>query len=294
MSDLPGDPEGIHASSQGHTLAGAEWLDLHFEAARTEYEAMLRSVGIQPGWHVLDAGCGGGSFLPLIAHAVGPTGQVTALDLAPENIAAVEARLGGAALACPITAQVGSLLALPFPGDHFDAVWCANVVQYLADDELATALREFRRVVRPGGLVAVKEVDLTIENFTPGDPGLLWRLLIAVRERDTQIQGMLRTPALRRWLERADLEAVWQRRTLEERWAPLRPVERTLCSEFIAWYAGLADSAALPEEDHRRWRALLDLEAPDHPLNSPDFHTYGAYAVAVGRVPLPENAPASN
>jgi len=55
----------------------------------------------------------------------------------------------------------------------------------------------------------------------------------------------------------------------------------------VAWAAGLADAATLPEEDRRRWRALRDLDAPDHPINSPDFHHYDAPVVAVGRVPLP-------
>ena len=114
MADAQGDAAGIHASSRGHTLAGAAWLDVHFEASRPEYEAMLRSVGLQSGWRVLDAGSGSGSYLPLIAHAVGPAGRVTAFDLAPENIAAVEARLGGWDLPCPVAGRVGSLLALPF------------------------------------------------------------------------------------------------------------------------------------------------------------------------------------
>ena len=288
------DPGGVHASSQGHALAGAAWLDVHFEASRPEYEAMLHSVGLQPGWHVLDAGCGSGSYLPLIAHAVGPTGRVTAFDLAPENIAAVEARLPGWHLPCPVAGQVGSLVALPFPDASFDAVWFANTSQYLADDELATALREFRRVVRPGGLVAVKETDGTMWNFTQSDPGLLWRLLIATRDSDRQIHGVLRAPGLRRWLERAGLEAVRQHRTPIEWWAPLRPAERTFLGEIFVWAAGLADAAPLPEDDRRRWRALRDLDAPDHPINSPDFHHYDAPIVAVGRVPLPDNSPDAN
>ena len=49
-----------HGVSTGHILADAGWLGTHFEACRPEYEAMLRSVGLQPGWRVLDAGCGSG------------------------------------------------------------------------------------------------------------------------------------------------------------------------------------------------------------------------------------------
>ncbi|HEY7908831.1 MAG TPA: hypothetical protein VIC60_08140, partial [Thermomicrobiales bacterium] len=65
MSDEQGTEVGIYASSTGQLMTGSEWLDVHFEASRPEYEAMLRSVGLQPGWHVLDAGSGSGSYLPL-------------------------------------------------------------------------------------------------------------------------------------------------------------------------------------------------------------------------------------
>jgi len=199
----------------------------------------------------------------------------------------VETRLNSWDLPCTVAGRVGSVLALPFPEHHFDAVWCANMTQYLSDDELATALREFRRVVRPSGLVAIKDTDVTVWNFTPGGPALVWRLLDAAQVRDRQIQGLLRTPDLRRWLERAGLEAVRQHRTHIEWWAPLRSAERTICGEFLVWAASLADAVTLPEADHRRWRALRDLDASDHPLNGPDFHHYDAPVVAVGRVPIP-------
>jgi hypothetical protein len=74
-----------HCTSPGHTFAESDWLDVHFLAMQSEYEEMLRWVGIQPGWHVLDAAYG--SFLPLMTELVGPSGKISAMDLAPENIA---------------------------------------------------------------------------------------------------------------------------------------------------------------------------------------------------------------
>ncbi len=71
-------------------LSETGWLDTHFEACRPEYEAQLRAVGIQPGWRVLDAASGAGSFLPWLADIVGPGGQLAALDLTPENVTTVE------------------------------------------------------------------------------------------------------------------------------------------------------------------------------------------------------------
>ena len=58
------------------------YLDAHFEACRPAYEAMLRSVGLEPGWRVLDAACGSGGFLPLIAEQIGPNGSIAAFDIA--------------------------------------------------------------------------------------------------------------------------------------------------------------------------------------------------------------------
>jgi arsenite methyltransferase len=97
-----------YTSSTGHEASAAGWLDLHFESARPEYEDALRQVGIQPGWHVLDAGCGGGSFLPLIAEETGPTGSVAAIDLAPENIARARSLTDRLPSPPPIITDIGS------------------------------------------------------------------------------------------------------------------------------------------------------------------------------------------
>ena len=60
----------MNVSSTGQVGTAGGFLDTHFEACRPEYEAMIRSVGLQPGWRVLDAACGGGSYLPLISALV--------------------------------------------------------------------------------------------------------------------------------------------------------------------------------------------------------------------------------
>src|ERR1700684_2078898 len=82
-----------NVTSKGHDLSAGQWLDTHFESARPEYEASLRPVGIRAGDAVLAAGCGNGGFLPLLCELVGPDGSVMALDLAPENVASIEAMI---------------------------------------------------------------------------------------------------------------------------------------------------------------------------------------------------------
>ena len=290
MADSLREALDTHVRSTGQPLASAAWLDTHYETCRPEFEALVRSVGLQPGWRVLDAGCGGGNYLPLLADLVGPAGRLEALDHAPENIATVEARLAAWGLPCPLDVRLGSLTApLPYRDDSFDALWCAHVLEYLTDEALAATLAEFRRVVRPGGIVAVMDDEVGLWVVSPGDPACYWRLFERLTSPDDALgvamRGAFRGRALRRWLERAGLVDVWQRTTLIERWAPLGPVERAYMGGYLAFLAGRAEAAGVPDADLAFWRAQRDLAAPGHLVNHPEFYWCEANPVAVGRVP---------
>jgi arsenite methyltransferase len=276
-------PQG-HTSSTGHAMATGDWLDLHFETNRPEYEAILRTVGFQPGSHVLDAGCGGGPFLPLLAAIVGAAGRIAALDLAPENVATVEARLADGDLPCPVEVQVGGLTALPYPDATFDGVWCANVSQYLSDEDLAAAVAEFRRVTRPGGLVAIKESESPVMYFGSRDPLLLHRFREAgLRASDGRVPGTWRGPGLRTWLNAAGLADVRVRTTVIERQHPLRPVERQFFVSGWRAFAATAASRDLSPEDQAEW-AWHDAHAEEW-VSRPDYYFREGNVLAVGRVP---------
>lgn len=135
-------------TSTGHALSAAAWLDAHYLAGQPEYEAVLRSAGFQAGWRVLDAGCGGGSYLPLLSELLGPDGRLSAVDLAPENVARVEALIGSGRLPCQTDVRIADVTRLPFDDGSCDAVWSANVTQYLPDPALRAMLSEARRVLK--------------------------------------------------------------------------------------------------------------------------------------------------
>jgi hypothetical protein len=83
-------------------------------------------------------------------------GQITAMDLASDNIARIQRWLETAAVRSAIRLKVGTVIDLPFPPDAFDAAWCSKTLQYLSDAELrVVALAELRRVIRPAGVLAV-------------------------------------------------------------------------------------------------------------------------------------------
>jgi SAM-dependent methyltransferase len=275
-----------HASSTGQGFTEGAWLDAHFEAARPDYEAQLRAVGIQPGWRVLDAACGSGSFLPWLAELVGPHGQLAALDLAPDNVALVERRVAAWGLPCPVEARAGTVLDLPYADDTFDAVWFANTTQYLTDAELATALAELRRVVRPGGLVAVKEADTGFHRVAPAPPGLAARWFEALaRTGMVQAMGGVRGGMLPGWLRRAGLENVWRRGTLIERAAPLDPPARQFWRDLLTGMGSRAPTLDLPAADQGAWARLRDPAALDAYLDDPDFYGCEGNILTVGTVP---------
>ncbi len=101
-----------------------------------------------PGMRILDIASGTGEPALSLALRVGPDGLVTATDVIPQmvEIAKENAEQQGITNMCAQEADAG---ALPFPDASFDRVTCRFGVMYFPD--VPGALREVRRVLRPGG-----------------------------------------------------------------------------------------------------------------------------------------------
>jgi ubiquinone/menaquinone biosynthesis C-methylase UbiE len=112
---------------------------------------LLWTADLQLGEHVLDVACGTGLIARLAAERVGPTGSVSALDLAPEMIDV--ARTAPAPMAPDIEWYVGDAATLPFPDDSYDVVLCQMGLMFMEDRPAAVA--EMRRVLMPGGRLVV-------------------------------------------------------------------------------------------------------------------------------------------
>lgn len=231
-------------SSQGHILSGGTYLDSHYAADGAAYEAMVHFAGFQPGWAILDAGAGGGSYLPLLAQLLMAQGTIEAIDLAPENVQMIQARAQRGEFACPVTAQVGGITALPYADASFDAVWCANVFQYLTDAEVAKALAEFKRLVRPGGLMVVKDADLAAHPL--GIPPIISGQIVeyACAHADPNIaayfQHLLRIPQLPQFYRTAELE-VLAYKTFQSEWRhPVHATDRPYLETAVPGWGNFA------------------------------------------------------
>ncbi|MEU6712000.1 class I SAM-dependent methyltransferase [Nonomuraea sp. NPDC046802] len=114
---------------------------------------LVRQAAPEPGDRVLDAGCGTGASLVPAARAVGPTGQVVGLDLAPGMVAAATAEIERHGLS-NATALLGDAERAEelLPGARFDVV-LAGMMLYFLPDPLA-AVRSMTGLLRPGGRLA--------------------------------------------------------------------------------------------------------------------------------------------
>jgi ubiquinone/menaquinone biosynthesis C-methylase UbiE len=112
----------------------------------------IELASLQRGSRVLDVCCGTGASALPAAEAVGPTGNVTGVDLANQLLEsartkAIQRHLGN------VEFEVGDMLSLRFPVASFDAVVCVFGIFFVPD--MAKAVDELWRRIRPGGKLAV-------------------------------------------------------------------------------------------------------------------------------------------
>jgi ubiquinone/menaquinone biosynthesis C-methylase UbiE len=123
---------------------------------------------LRPGVDVLDVGCGPGTITADFATRVAP-GRVIAIDNAPEilDVARDTARERGVENA---TFAVGDVYQLDLPDGSFDVVHAHQLLQHLTDP--VSALREMRRVCKPGGVVAARDSDYAAMTWHPPSAAL--------------------------------------------------------------------------------------------------------------------------
>ncbi|MET0501026.1 MAG: class I SAM-dependent methyltransferase [Candidatus Binatia bacterium] len=136
--------------------ASADWWSAGQAARQQIYgaatEMMLDLAGIQVGSRVLDVAAGSGESTLMAARRIGPTGYVLAADVSANmlNAAAEAARKEGIT---NIETRVMNAENIELEPDSFDAVICRIALMLFSNP--GTALNRMRRVVKPGGKVAV-------------------------------------------------------------------------------------------------------------------------------------------
>jgi ubiquinone/menaquinone biosynthesis C-methylase UbiE len=127
---------------------------------------VLEEVGIRPGFHVLDYGCGPGSYVAPTAALVGESGKVYALDIQPLAVQSVRNLASKKRLA-----NVEAILSdceTGLPDNSVDVVLLYDTLHALSDP--GAVLGELHRVLKPGGVLSFSDhhmqEDELVSNLT--------------------------------------------------------------------------------------------------------------------------------
>lgn len=163
MPGIPAQTAAVATYTHGHgdeVLRAYRWRS-------AENSAGYLLAALRPGLDLLDVGCGPGSITVDLAARVAP-GRVLGVDVASAPLE--QARELAARAGVQAEFRVGDVYALEVDDGSFDVVHAHQVLQHLTDP--VAALREMARVCRPGGVIAVRDVDYGNISWFPEEPAL--------------------------------------------------------------------------------------------------------------------------
>ena len=120
-------------------------------------DKLIQRSGIRSGMTVVDLGCGSGAYTAFAARAVGERGKVYAVDIQPAMLRQLERKLSMPENRdiANIELRQASAYDLPFEDESIDLVYLVTVLMEIPDR--GKAIREIKRVLKAGGILAVTE-----------------------------------------------------------------------------------------------------------------------------------------
>ncbi len=125
----------------------------------------IAALDLKPGISIADIGAGTGFFALPFAHAAGPAGMVWAVDVQLPMLKIIEEKLQQESAPRNIRLREGEAAKTGLPGGSCDLAFLGNIWHEL--DQPHTVLAEMRRILRPGGRIAI--LDWRID--APHPPG---------------------------------------------------------------------------------------------------------------------------
>jgi ubiquinone/menaquinone biosynthesis C-methylase UbiE len=201
---------------------------------RAHHAELMRLVGLVPisgSCRILDIACGDGYYTRLLAER-NPEGETIGID---ESVAFLEEARWQTVESPHIRFDQANAYQLPFDDEQFDIVWCGHSLHSIA--YTVQLLREIRRVLHPGGLIAVVETDSLHHLIVPLPIDLELAIHRAAHRRANRQRGNRRRNYFSRWcsglLYDAGLQLVARRTIAVDRCAPLSEADREFLSRYL-------------------------------------------------------------
>jgi ubiquinone/menaquinone biosynthesis C-methylase UbiE len=255
---MPGNPSDPESSTAGLPEYAALLAARH-AAHRPELYGLLKDLWGGRKLDVLDVACGDGFYAAGFDAVLAPGATVTAVDLSDAFLRwAAECVAAERGPAHRVEFVQADAERLPFPDARFDLVWCAQSLISLPDP--LAALREMRRVVRPGGTVGILENDRFHEMQMPWPPDLELALREA-QEAAGASDGEGDKPHAGRFLEDlfrdAGLSPTRRITCAIDRQAPLGPADKAFVQCYLSELLRRT-AARLPADRRAELRRLAD------------------------------------
>lgn len=151
-------------NSKAETRAFYNKISRYYDMLAEHSEAPMRNEALaklsaRPGEKILEIGYGTGHCLIALAHAVGPAGRVYGVDLSEEMRKVAEENLHRAGMSERVELAVGDGVHLPYGDNMLDGVFMSFTLELFDTPEIPLVLAECKRVLKPGGRIAVAAVS---------------------------------------------------------------------------------------------------------------------------------------
>jgi ubiquinone/menaquinone biosynthesis C-methylase UbiE len=183
-----------------HGYGTREQQRLVEQAEHWRHRLIADGTELAPGTRLLDVGCGVGAVLVVLGQEF-PGVRLSGVDIEPAQLAFARGLLERSGV--DATLEQADALALPFEDESFDHVWMMWLLEHIRD--APAALREASRVLVPGGVITVIEVDYSTCRVEPSTPEVEALLRAMVRgmaasgwsDAGTRLPGWLREAGFR-------------------------------------------------------------------------------------------------
>jgi len=181
------------------------------------HDCALRESGIRDGMRVLEVATGSGEMFRRLVEA-NPRGKTFGLDLSPNMASRTQSRVRRRYPKAGAHCQAVDVRHMPFRDGSFDAVVCCYLLELLAAEDVRLTIREFRRVLRPRGILTLVVIGQSRPVFNR-----LYKICGSVapafwgRQIEGEVPGLLAAHSLRLQTDRSLTQMFYPSRVLVAR-----------------------------------------------------------------------------